>query len=135
MTSPLTHQCGIQINHNTYKAQQCSSLHINSLHLTNNQSSLVNINRVLTDVLHDRVSVVVKIEDMIIQSHLQWHCHAMHRDISTQICEIVEVKITGKSKKGLNKEIEGIVHKEGFGTIWLEKRGCVRSKKRKKWGE
>ena len=71
----------------------------------------------LTDVLHDRVSVVVKIEDMVIQSHLQWHCHAMHGDISTQICEIVEVKITGKRKKRLNKESEGIVHKEGFGTI------------------
>ena len=45
------------------------------------------VDRVSNDFLRDRVSVVVKIEDMIIQSGLQ-----------------------------------------GFGTIWLEKRGCVRSK-------
>ena len=34
MTSPLAHQYGIQINHNsfTFKAQYCSSLFINSLY-------------------------------------------------------------------------------------------------------
>ena len=28
----------------------------------------------------------------------------------------------------LTKEIVGNVRKEGFGTMWLKKRGCVRSK-------
>ena len=33
------------------------------------------IDRVLTDVLRDRVGVAVKTEDMIIQSSLQWYIH------------------------------------------------------------
>ena len=44
------------------------------------------VNSVLTDVLCDRVGVVVKIEDMIIQSCLQWYGHVMHGDINSQIC-------------------------------------------------
>ena len=31
-------------------------------------------------------------------------------------------------KEGATKEIVGRVSKKGFGTIWLEKRGCIRSK-------
>ena len=34
------------------------------------------VDKVSTDVLRDRVSVVVKIEGMIIQSRLRWYGHA-----------------------------------------------------------
>ena len=54
---------------------------------------------VIGDVLCDRVGVV-KIDDMINQSHLWWYGHVMCGDISSQICEVMEVKITGKRKKG-----------------------------------
>ena len=55
--------------------------------------------RVLTDILRDKVGVVVKIEYMIIQSCLWWYGHVMHRDIYSQIREVMEVKITEKRKK------------------------------------
>ena len=58
------------------------------------------VDRVLTDVLCERVGVAVKIEDMIIQSHLRWYRHAICEDIDSQICEVMEVEITGKRKKG-----------------------------------
>ena len=57
------------------------------------------VHRVLTDVLH-MVGVVVKIQDKIIQSRLQRHVHVMCGDITSQICEVMEVKMTGKRKKG-----------------------------------
>ena len=76
-----------------------------------------------TDVLRDRVGVVVKIEDMIIQRHLRWYGHVMRGD-NFQISEVMEVEITEKRS---TKEIVGRVRKERFGTTWLEKRGCVRS--------
>ena len=41
------------------------------------------VDRVSTDVLQDRVGVVVKIEDMIIQSCLQWYGHVMCGDINS----------------------------------------------------
>ena len=41
------------------------------------------VDTVLTDVLSDRVGVVVKMEDMIIQSCLQWYGHVMRGDISS----------------------------------------------------
>ena len=40
------------------------------------------VDSVSIDVLCDRVSVVVKIGDMIIQSRLRWYGHAMRGDIS-----------------------------------------------------
>ena len=40
------------------------------------------VDTVLTDVLRDRVSVVVKTGDMIIQSCLQWYGHVMHKDVN-----------------------------------------------------
>ena len=55
--------------------------------------------RMSTDVLLDRVGVVVKIEDMIIQSPLQWYGHVMRGDINSQTREVMEVEITGKRKK------------------------------------
>ena len=76
-----------------------------------------------TDVLCDRVSVVVKIDDMIIHRHLRWYNHVVRGD-NFQISEVMEVEITEKRS---TKEIVGRVHKERFGTTWLKKRGCVRS--------
>ena len=58
------------------------------------------VDRVLTDVPHDGVGFVVKIEDMMIESHLQWYGHAMHGDINSQIREVMEVEMTEKRKKG-----------------------------------
>ena len=54
------------------------------------------VDRVSTDVLCDRVGVVVKIEDVIIQSHLQWYGYVMCGGINSQIREVMEVEITGK---------------------------------------
>ena len=47
------------------------------------------VDRVPTDVLRDRVGVVVKIEDMIIQSRLQWSGHVMRGDVNSQIREVM----------------------------------------------
>ena len=58
------------------------------------------VDRVLNDVLQDRVGVVVKIEDMIIQSCLWWYGHVICRDMNSQIREVMELEITGKRKKG-----------------------------------
>ena len=49
------------------------------------------VDRLLTDVLQDRVGFVVKIEDMI--------SHVMHEDIDSQILQVMEVEITAKRKK------------------------------------
>ena len=82
-----------------------------------------------TDVLRDRVGVVVKIED-IIQSRLRWYGHVMRGDISSQILEVMEVEITGKKKKGRSrKSWEECVEKD------LERYGLRREDAydRKKW--
>ena len=42
----------------------------------------------------------MKIEDMIVQSRLWWYGHVMRGDITSQIGEVMEVKITGKKKNG-----------------------------------
>ena len=55
------------------------------------------VDRVSTDVLCDRVSVDVKIENMIIQSLLRWYGHVPGGIIS-QILEVIEIQITGKRK-------------------------------------
>ena len=90
------------------------------------------VDRALTNVLRDRVGVVVKIEDMIIQSRLRWYGHVMHGDINSQIREVMEVEITEKRKKGLpRKSWEECVKKD------LEQYGLRREDlyDRKKWRE
>ena len=62
------------------------------------------VDRVSTDVLCDRVSVVVKTEDMITQSRLRWYGHVMRGDINSQIRELMKVKITGKRTKGRQRK-------------------------------
>ena len=76
------------------------------------------VDRVSTDVFRDRVGLVVKIEDLIIQSRLRWYGHVMHGDINSQIREVMEVEITGKRKKGRpSKSWEEC--NEGFEMMWL----------------
>ena len=58
------------------------------------------VEKLLIDVLCDRVGVVMKTEDTIIQSRLRWYGHVMHGDINSQIREVIEVEITWKRKKG-----------------------------------
>ena len=41
------------------------------------------VDRVLIDLVCDRVGVVAMIEDMILQSCLQWYGHVMHGDINS----------------------------------------------------
>ena len=53
-----------------------------------------------TDVLCYRIGVVVKIENMLIQSRLRCQGHVMRRGINSQICDVMEVKMTGKRKNG-----------------------------------
>ena len=60
--------------------------------------------RVSTDVLRDRVGVVVKIGDTVIQSRLRWYGHVKRGDINSQISEIMEVEITGKRKKDQSRK-------------------------------
>ena len=63
------------------------------------------VDRVLTVVLQDRVGAVVKIEDLIIQSHLWWYGQVIHQDINSQINEVIELEMTGKRKKGQPRKL------------------------------
>ena len=47
------------------------------------------VDRVLTDVLRDRVGVVVKTENMIIQNRLLRYGHVIHGNINSQIHEVM----------------------------------------------
>ena len=84
------------------------------------------VHKVPTDVLRDRVGVVVKMENM------WWYGHVMRGDISSQIREVMEVEITGKRKKGQpRKSWEECIKKD------LERYGLRREDvyDRKKWRE
>ena len=50
------------------------------------------VERVLTDVLRDKVSVVVKIEDMMIQTHLRWYDHVIRRDTNSHYVSLWNLK-------------------------------------------
>ena len=63
------------------------------------------VDSVLTDVLRDRVGVVMNIEDMITQSHLWWYGHVTRQDIDSQIREVMALEITGKRKKGQPRKL------------------------------
>ena len=58
------------------------------------------VDRVSTDLLRDRVGVVVTIEDFIIQRRLRWYGDVIRRDTSSQKREVMEHEITWKRKKG-----------------------------------
>ena len=87
--------------------------------------------RVSTDVLRDRVGVVVKIEGMIIQNRLQWYGHVNRRDINSQIREVMGLEITGKRKNRPRKSWEECVKED------LERYGLRREdvNNREKWRE
>ena len=79
------------------------------------------VDRSSTDVLFDRLGVVVKIEDMIIQSRMRWCGHVMRGGTNSQMREVVEVEITGKRKKSrpmklweewVKKDLERLLTKE-----------------------
>ena len=68
---------------------------------------------VSTYVLRGRMGVNVKIEDMIIQSHLWCYGHVMRGYINYQIREVMEVEPTGKKKKGRpSKSWEDCIRKD-----------------------
>ena len=46
----------------------------------------------------------MKIEAMIMQSHLRWYGHVIHQDINLQRCEVIELEIIEKRKNGLPKK-------------------------------
>ena len=71
------------------------------------------VDRVSTDVLWDKVGVVVTIKCSIIQRRLRWYGHVIRRDISSQIREVMEHEIPGKRKKGRpRKSCEKCVKKD-----------------------
>ena len=43
------------------------------------------VERLSTEVLQDRVGVVVKIGNMIMENGLRWYCHAIGRDINLRL--------------------------------------------------
>ena len=51
------------------------------------------------------MGVVEKIEDMIMQSCLQWYDDVIHQDISSQIHKVMELEITEKRKKGRPRKL------------------------------
>ena len=53
--------------------------------------------RVSSDVLKERLGVVVKIEDILLDSCLQWCGHVIHGDKS-QVRGVMELEIVGKRK-------------------------------------
>ena len=90
------------------------------------------IDRVSTDVLRDRVGVVMKIADLIIQSRLRWYGHVMLGDINFQIHEVMEVEITGKRKKGRPRKSWGEGIKKDLERYRLRREEAY---DRKKWPE
>ena len=89
------------------------------------------VDRVSTDVFRDRVGLVVKIQDMIIQSRLQWHGHVMSGEINSKIDEVMELEITGKRKKSrLGKSWEQCIR-----TIWNDMAGEERIRTIERNGE
>ena len=90
------------------------------------------VDRVSTDVLCDRVGVVVKIEDMIIQSCPRWYGHVMRGDINSQIHEVLKVEITGKRKKGQLRKLWEECTKKDLEQYDLRREDAY---DRKKWRE
>ena len=90
------------------------------------------VDKVSTDVLPDRVSAVVKIEDMIIRRRLWWYGHAICRDINSRIREVVELEITGKRKTGQPRKSWAEWVKKHLGQYGLRREDAYN---REKWRE
>ena len=88
------------------------SLHGVEHHMIRMMCGVRLVDRESTDVSRDRVDVVVKIDNMIIQSHLWWYGHGMFGDINSQICEVMEIEITKKRKGRPRKSWEECIKKD-----------------------
>ena len=77
------------------------------------------------NVFQDRVGVAVKIEDMIIQSYLQWYGHVICQDINSQIHEVMELEITGRRKKGPPRKLWKECIKKDLEQNGLKERMCM----------
>ena len=75
------------------------------------------VDRMSTDVFLERLDVVVKIKEMIIQSCLHWYEHVMRGDINSQIREVMEVEIAGKRKKSRSRELKECVGSKEMATM------------------
>ena len=62
------------------------------------------VNRVSSNSLREKVEVVVKIEDILRHSCLQWHGHVIRRYTNSQIHEAMELEIVGERKKGCQRK-------------------------------
>ena len=56
---------------------ECGRLHELEFHMIRMMCGVILVDRVLTDDLCDRIGVAVKIDDLIIQSRLQWYGNVM----------------------------------------------------------
>ena len=63
------------------------------------------VDRVLTNVLRDKVSAVVKIQHMIIQNRVRSYGCVICRDINSQIHEVMELEIAGKRNKSRPRKL------------------------------
>ena len=75
------------------------------------------VDRMSTDVFLERLDVVVKIKEMIIQSCLHWYEHVMRGDINSQIREVMEVEIAGKREKSRSRELKECVGSKEMTTM------------------
>ena len=85
------------------------------------------VNRVFTDVLQDRVGVVIK--DMIIQTRLWWYGRVIPQDINLQILEVMELEIIGKRKKGRPRKLLQQYIKKDLEQYGLRKGDAYKHKK------
>ena len=85
----------------------------------------------LIDVLRDRLGVAVKIEDMIVQSRLRWYDHVMRGNISSQICKVMEVEMTGERKKGCQRKSRKEQVKKDLERYGLRREDTYNQKKRR----
>ena len=90
------------------------------------------INRVSTYILQDRVGVLVKIEDMIIQSCLWWY-NVIGQDINLQMCEGKELEIIEKRSKSQIKKLWEECVKKNLQWYGLKREDGYNRKKLQEW--
>ena len=87
-----------------------------------NSNDFYHFDRVPVDGFHERVGVIVKIEDLIIQNRLRWYGHVIRRQINSQIHQFMELEIIGKRKKGRPKKSwEECIKKDLERCLWSRK--------------
>ena len=63
------------------------------------------VDRVSIDVFRETVNVSIKTEDILVHSRLQWHGHVICQDTNLLTCEVMQLEIEGKSKKGCTRKL------------------------------